>query len=82
MKPTVGSIVLFVQERPEAEQPKEGARLLVFLPAIVTKVLSDTHLNLQVFLDEDQNVSPMKRVTSVGLDPEKATVRSWHPLEQ
>lgn len=49
MKPTIGRIVHYVQEKPASYQPKDGPNVLVNLPAIITAVWSDTCVNLQVF---------------------------------
>lgn len=60
MKPTTGRIVHFVQEKPATYQPKEGPRVMVNLPAIVTAVWGETCVNLQVFTDgtnsDEQNM--------------------------
>lgn len=83
MKPSIGRIVLFVQEKREAYQPKEGPRLTLNLPAIITAVWGDTCVNLQVFTDgtnsDDLNMSPVKWVTSASLDDSDAPQpRTWH----
>ena len=83
MKPTIGRIVHFVQEKPASYQPKEGPRVLVNLPAIITAVWGDTCVNLQVFTDgtnsDEQNMNPVKWVTSVTLDAnENPQPRTWH----
>lgn len=85
MKPTIGRIVHFVQEKPASYQPKEGPKVLVHLPAIITAVWGDTCVNLHVFTDgsnseEDANNYPRtKWVTSVTLDAsETPHARSWH----
>lgn len=41
MKPTIGRIVHFVQEKPAHYQPKEGPRVMVHLPAIIVAVWGD-----------------------------------------
>ena len=78
MKPTIGRIVHFVQNKPAGYG--EG---LVHLPAIITAVWSDTCVNLQVFTDgtnsDDQNMSPVKWVTSANLDgSDMPRSRTWH----
>lgn len=82
MKPTIGRIVHFVQEKPVAYQPKDGPRALVHLPAIITAVWGDSCVNLQVFTDgtnsDDQNMSPVKWVTSATLDEAGSQPRTWH----
>lgn len=81
MKPTIGMLVNYVQEKPPAYQPKEGPRVYVHLPAIITAVWSDTCVNLQVFTDgtnsDDQNMSPIKWLTSrtLSIQPQNNT---WH----
>ena len=81
MKPTIGRIVHFVQEKPY--QPKEGPRLMVHLPAIITAVWGETCVNLQVFTDgsnsDDANMSAVKWITSASLDASEAPQpRTWH----
>ncbi len=78
MKPTIGRIVHFVQSKPWRNG--EG---IVHLPAIITAVWGDTCVNLQVFTDgtnsDDQNMSPVKWVTSSSLDASATpAVRTWH----
>lgn len=82
MKPTIGRIVHFVQEKPASYQPKEGPRNMVHLPAIITAVWGDTCVNLQVFTDgtnsDESNMSPVKWITSATLDETATNPRSWH----
>lgn len=83
MKPSIGRIVHYVQEKPAHYQPKEGPRVLVHLPAIITAVRGDTCVNLQVTTDgtnsDDPNTLPVKWATSVTLDEsETPQARSWH----
>lgn len=85
MKPSIGRIVHFVQEKPPQYQPKEGPNLLVHLPAIITAVWGDTCVNLQVFSDgsnseiDGTNFRSIKWITSITLD-ESITpqARTWH----
>src|SRR5271168_2549962 len=51
MKPTIGRIVHFVQEKPPQYQPPDGQKLVCHLPAIITAVWTDNCVNLQVFTD-------------------------------
>ena len=83
MKPTIGRIVHFVQDKPAQYQPKEGPRVVVHLPAIITAVWGDTCVNLQVFTDgtnsDEQNMAPVKWITSSTLDTtETPQPRTWH----
>jgi hypothetical protein len=83
MKPTIGRIVHFVQEKPTSYQPKEGPRVLVHLPALITAVWGETCVNLQVFTDgtnsDEQNMAPVKWITSANLDASDAPqARTWH----
>lgn len=83
MKPTIGRIVYFVQEKPAIYQPKEGPKVLVHLPAIITAVWGDACVNLQVFTDgtnsDEQNMSAVKWVTSATLGAsENPQPRTWH----
>lgn len=63
-------------------QPKEGPRNLVHLPAIVTAVWGETCVNLQVFTDgtnsDEQNMAPVKWITSSTLDETASQPRTWH----
>ncbi len=81
-KPSIGRIVHYVQEEPATYQPKEGQKLLVHLPAIVTAVWSETCVNLQVFTDgtnsDEQNMAAVKWITSANLDASAAMSRTWH----
>jgi hypothetical protein len=86
MKPTIGRIVHFVQEKPVSYQPKDGPRVFVHLPAIITAVWGDTCVNLQVFTDGSNsepgpNANPpsTKWITSAGLDAnENPRPYTWH----
>ena len=83
MKPSIGRIVHYVQEKPACYQPKEGPRLMVHLPAIITAVWGDTCVNLQVFTDgtnsDDASMMPVRWITSANLDAgETPAARSWH----
>ena len=89
MKPTIGRIVHFVQQKPASYQPKEGSRLLIHLPAIITAVWGDTCVNLQVFTDgsnseEGPNSNPpsVKWITSVSLNAEGTQPYTWHWPEE
>ena len=83
MKPTIGRIVHYVQEKPALYRLQDGPKQMVHLPAIITAVWGDTCVNLQVFTDgtnsEDMNMSPVKWVTSSTLDAsENPQPRTWH----
>lgn len=85
MKPTIGRIVHFVQEKPPQYQPKDGPKLFVHLPAIITAVWGDICVNLQVFTDgsnseiDGTNFRSVKWITSATLDAsETPAARSWH----
>ena len=82
MKPTIGRIVHYVQEKPTQYQPSEGPIILVHLPAVIVAVWGDTCVNLQVFTDgsnsDDPNMFPIKWITSVTLDESATLNRSWH----
>jgi hypothetical protein len=83
MKPTIGRIVHFVQEKPASHQPKEGPRVLVNLPAIITAVWGETCVNLQVFTDgtnsDEMNMAAVKWVPLASLDAsETPQPRTWH----
>jgi hypothetical protein len=77
MKPTIGRIVHYVQNKPAGY-----GDALVHLPAIITAVWGDTCVNLQVFTDgtnsDDQNMAPVKWITSVSLDESASQPRTWH----
>ena len=78
MKPSIGRIVHFVQKKPASY----GGGL-VHLPAVITAVWGETCVNLQVFTDgtnsDDQNMSPVKWVTSASLDSSaEPQERTWH----
>lgn len=77
MKPAIGRIVHYVQKKPAGYG--EG---VVHLPAIVTAVWGETCVNLQVFTDgtnsDDQNMAPMKWITSASLDESGTQDRTWH----
>lgn len=84
MKPSIGRIVHFVQEKPASYQPNvpNVPKVLVHLPAIIVAVWGDTCVNLQVFTDgtnsDESNVLPIKWVTSSGFDESATQPRSWH----
>lgn len=85
MKPSIGRIVHFVQEKPAMYQPKEGPKLTVHLPAIITAVWGDTCVNLQVFSDgsnseaDSTNFRCTKWVASSTLDDSaEPQPRTWH----
>jgi hypothetical protein len=83
MKPSIGRIVHFVQEKPAHYQQADQPRKMVHLPAIIVAVWGDTCVNLQVFTDmnnsDEQNMMPIKWVTSVSLDAsETPQARTWH----
>lgn len=83
MKPSIGRIVHFVQEKPTVWQKEGEPKILVHLPAIITAAWSDTCVNLQVFTDgtnsDDANISSVKWITSVSLDEnENPSARTWH----
>ncbi len=85
MKPTIGRIVHLVQEKPAQFQAKDGPKLLVHLPAIITAVWSDTCVNLMVFTDgsnseaDGTNFRCCKWVTSATLGAsENPQPRTWH----
>jgi hypothetical protein len=78
MKPTIGRIVHFVQNKPAGHG--EG---VIHLPAVITAVWGESCVNLQVFTDgtnsDDQNMSAVKWVTSASLDAsETPQPRTWH----
>lgn len=85
MKPTIGRIVHFVQEKPPNYQPSVGPKLTMHLPAIITAVWGDTCVNLQVFSDgsnseiDGTNFRSVKWLTSISLDAsETPQPRTWH----
>jgi hypothetical protein len=85
MKPSIGRIVHYVQEKPPQYQVKDEPKVLVHLPAIVTAVWSDTCVNLHVFTDggnseiDGTNFRSVKWITSVTLDDsETPRAHSWH----
>jgi hypothetical protein len=82
MKPTIGRIVHYVQEKPLWAQPPGGPTQMVHLPGIIVAVWSDTCVNLKVFTDEtnsdEQNTLPIKWITSVTMDESGTQARSWH----
>ncbi len=87
MKPTIGRIVHFVQEKPIAFQPRDGTQVVVHLPAIITAVWGDTCVNLLVFTDgtnsDYPDASPVKWITSAILDEsENPKTRTWHWSER
>lgn len=79
MKPSIGRIVHFVQEKPAAY----GGGV-VHLPAVITAVWGDTCVNLQVFTDgsnsevDGTNFNHIKWVTSATLDATGTQPRTWH----
>jgi len=78
MKPTIGRIVHFVQQKPVGY-----GEVLVHLPAIITSVWGELCVNLQVFTDgtnsDDRNMAPVKWITSASLDAsENPQPRTWH----
>lgn len=84
MKPTIGRIVHFIQEKPEAYQVKDGPRALVHLPAIIVAMWGDSCVNLMVFTDgsnseaDGTNFRCCKWVTSATLDETAMQPRTWH----
>lgn len=85
MKPTIGRIVHFVQEKSAAYQPKDGPKVLIHLPAVITAVWGDTCINLQVFTDgtnsetgPTSNPPSIKWITSATLDESAERPYSWH----
>jgi hypothetical protein len=84
MKPTIGRIVHFVQEKPPQYQSTEGPKVLVHIPAIITAVWGDTCVNLQAFTDgsnseiDGTNFRSVKWITSVTLDDSGTQPRTWH----
>ncbi len=85
MKPSIGRIVHYVQEKPPQYQPTDGPKQFVHLPAIVTAVWGDTCVNLMVFTDgsnsevDGTNFRCCKWVTSATLDEaETPQPRTWH----
>ena len=81
MKPTIGRIVHYVQNKPAGYG--EG---VVHLPAIVTAVWGDTCVNLQVFTDgsnsetgPNSNPPSVKWITSALFDNSDAPPPyTWH----
>lgn len=84
MKPTIGRIVHFVQDKPSQYQPKDGPKIQAHLPAIITAVWGNTCVNLMVFTDgsnseeDGTNFRCCKWVTSASLDDTGTQARSWH----
>lgn len=85
MKPSIGRIVHYVQEKPPQYQSPEGPKQLIHLPGIITAVWGDTCVNLMVFTDgsnsevDGTNFRCVKWVTSATLDESEAPqVRTWH----
>jgi hypothetical protein len=82
MKPSIGRIVHFVQNKPSGFG--EGVR--VHLPAIITAVWGDTCVNLQVFTDgsnseqgPNSNPPSVKWITSAQIDEsENPQPYTWH----
>jgi hypothetical protein len=79
MKPSIGRIVHFVQDKPEV-----FGSGCIHLPAIITAVWGDTCVNLQVFTDgynsEGVDSSPgIKLITSSMCDETtEPAPRTWH----
>ena len=78
MKPTIGRIVHYVQERPAGYGGS-----LVHLPAIIVAVFHNNLVNLQVFTDgtnsDPFNTFQVKRITSVSIDSsENPLPHTWH----
>lgn len=85
MRPTIGRIVHFVQEKPISYQSPDGPKAMVHLPAIITAVWGDNCVNLQVFTDgsnsetDGTNFRCCKWVTSSTLDAsDNPQPRTWH----
>jgi len=83
MKPTIGRIVHYVQEKPYQSSEPTVSRVMVTIPAIITAVWTDTCVNLQVFTDgtnsDESNMSPIKWITSANFDEsDKPANRTWH----
>jgi hypothetical protein len=85
MKPSIGRIVHFVQERPSRYQSMNEPKILVHLPAIITAVWGESCVNLQVFTDggnseegPSSNPPSVKRITSATLDENASQPYSWH----
>jgi hypothetical protein len=85
MKPSIGRIVHYVQEKPPQYQSADGPKQFVNLPAIITAVWGDTCVNLQVFSDgsnseiDGTNFRSVKWITSASLDEsETPQPRTWH----
>jgi len=53
MKPTIGRVVIYRQPLPEIEKPWNGT---AEHPAIITRVWSDTCVNLHVFCDANPSI--------------------------
>jgi hypothetical protein len=64
MKPTIGRIVHFVDD--------DGSEW----PAVITRVFSDTRVNLQVFRDSD--VTPRTSVPLIEVSGDPSSRFSWH----
>lgn len=81
MKPTIGRVVHFVQQKPD----RPG--VLVHLPAIIVAVWGESCVNLQVFCDGSNSedgvggtaaANNVKWITSVSQDETAGQPRSWH----
>lgn len=79
IKPTIGRIVHYVQDKPAY---LGGG--FVHLPAIIVAVWTDTCVNLQVFTDGsnseggDHGQLSVKWMTSVTYDETASKPRTWH----
>jgi hypothetical protein len=72
-QPSIGRVVHYVL--PDGRYPGEHR------PAFIVKVWSETHVNLQVFVDGTNDYTDYNGsvwVTSVAFDPSGEQPRSWH----
>ena len=60
MKPTIGRIVHYVQEKPAQYQPADGQKVMVHLPAIITAVWGDAHIAHKVWHETSPAVGKAK----------------------